>query len=134
MTISPAWATTSLPSTVIVTVSAKGAPALFDVDQELVAEHAQGGHHGRRDGGAQGADGGHVGRPSGRPGDVGRDVVAAVHEEVQVRGATVPGLDPAHELLQPAAPLPPWGALAARLPVEEAHQAPPDTHGTGDVT
>src|SRR5438477_940731 len=132
MTISPAWATTSLPSTVMVTVSVatstKRTPPFLDVHHELVAEQAQRRHHGRRDRRTERADRGHVGRPLGRPGDVRRDVVADVHEEVEVLRATVAGLEAPHDLLEPSAPLATRGALAARFPVEETHQTPRCAH------
>src|ERR1700735_194468 len=94
MMSSPLVAVTSRPSSVNVissvgasvwlasdlAVSVKGAPPFLDVDQELVAEHANARRDGRGDGRAEHADGGLLRRP----GHSGRDVVAQVHEKVQI--------------------------------------------------
>src|SRR5688572_19288523 len=94
MIISPARASTDRPSTVIVSrsglvdASAKGTRTFLDVDQELVAEHPEGGDDGRRDRGAKRADRGHVRWPARRPLNTGGDVVAHVHQEVEILDAT----------------------------------------------
>src|SRR5580692_11042454 len=61
-------------------VSVKGAPPFFDVHEELVAEHADPRGDRRRDRWAEDADR----RLLRRPGHAGRDVVAEVHEKVQI--------------------------------------------------
>src|SRR5580700_4456176 len=82
--------------------SAVGAASVFDMDQELVAEHPDARGDGRRDGGTEHADGGLLRRP----GHPGREVVADVHQELQVTVPALPVLDPPQDLLQPAAAFP----------------------------
>src|SRR6516164_2210749 len=65
-------------------VSVKGTAPFLDVHEELVAEHADTRRDGRRDGRAEHADR----RLLRRPVHPGGDVVAQVHEEVEVRLAT----------------------------------------------
>src|SRR5580704_1705185 len=125
MSISPLRAVTSRPSRVKVTVSTGapstpvatdgpvpaeelsreavvgsliGAALVFDVHEELVAEHLDGRGDGRGDGGAEHADGGLLGRP----GQAGSDVVARIEEEVEVLLAAVARLDAGHDALEPA--------------------------------
>src|SRR6516162_3432333 len=76
-------------------VSVKGAPPFLDVHQELVAEHADARGDGGRNGGAEHADR----RLLGRPCHPGGDVVAQVHEEVQILLAAVAVLNPEHDAL-----------------------------------
>src|SRR3954451_3942215 len=120
MTISPGLASKTLPSTVILSGSAKLAPAVLDVDQELVAEHFDAGHDRGRDRRAEHADGGLLRRPAQPWGDV----VAHVEQQVQVRLATLAQLDAAQDLVEPTAALAAGRALPARLPVKEAGDAP----------
>src|SRR3954463_2288619 len=70
MIISPGLASMTFPSTVIFMGSAKRAPAVLDVDEELVAEHLDAGDDGGGDGGPEDADGGLLGRPAQAGGDV----------------------------------------------------------------
>src|SRR3954451_15176091 len=127
MIISPGLASTALPSTVIVIVSGFDsvvslirATTILDVDEELVAEHPEGGHDRRRDRRAERADRRHVGRPLRRPLDAGADVVAHVHEQLEVLHAAVAGLDAVHDLVEPRRALATGRALPARLAGEEA--------------
>src|ERR1019366_8560082 len=128
---SPAPATTARPSMVISTVapsSAWGAMAwwevmtgsamgpgslgtgsVFDMEQELVAEHPDGRGDGGGDGGAEHADG----RLLRRPAHAGGQVVGDVHQQLQVALAAFAVLDPAQDLLEPTAPLATRCALAA---------------------
>src|SRR5664279_4787283 len=125
MSSSPLCAVTSRPSRVNGTVSADpscpgpwaavcspiGAPALLDVDEELVAEHLDGRADGGGDGRPEHADGGLLGRP----GQSGGDVVARIEEQVEVLFAAVSRLDALHDLVQPPRALPAGRALAAGL-------------------
>src|SRR5271169_1698974 len=113
----------------VTTGSAMGAPAFLDVHQELVAEHAQRGGDRGRDGRPQHADGRLLRRPRHTRGDV----VAGIHEQVEIRLATRTVLDAAQDLLEPAAALPARRALAARLPPEEPGDPPGGAHHTGGV-
>src|SRR5271156_4462077 len=61
-------------------VSVKGTSPFLHVHQELVAEHADARRDGRRDRRPEHADG----RLLRGPGQTGRDVVAQVHEKVQI--------------------------------------------------
>ena len=69
----------------------------------------------------------------GRPRHPGGQVVADVHEQVEVRLAPVAVLDAAQDLLQPAAALATRRALAARLAPEEAGDPPGGPHHAGGV-
>src|SRR5580692_10185854 len=82
----------------VLLVSVKGTPPFLHVHQELVAEHADARRNGRRDRRAEDADGGLLGRP----GHARRDVVAQVHEEVQIFLAPVAVLNSVHDALEPA--------------------------------
>src|SRR5579859_26440 len=109
MIISPAYASTSLPSRTIFTVSSGWLPAIragafLDVHHELVAEHPHGRHDRARDRRAERADR----RLPGRPRETRGDVVAHVQQEVEVGLATLSLLDASQHLLEPA------GALATR--------------------
>src|ERR1700761_9643481 len=129
MMSSPLVAVTSRPSSVkvisslgaspapasVLAVSVKGAPPFLDVDQELVAEHADTRGDRRGDGRAEHADG----RLLGRPGHAGRDVAAQVHEKVQIFLAPVAILNSPHDALEPARALAARRALPARLAGEE---------------
>src|SRR5688572_13893094 len=87
MIISPCLASMTFPSTVILMgSSAKRTPAVFDVDQKLVAEHLDAGGDGGGDGGAETADGGLLGRPA----QAGGDVVPQVEEQVEVGPPALP--------------------------------------------
>src|ERR1039458_4106060 len=91
---SPARPVTARPSSVNGTVSSVsrcalesgvapsviGTPAVFDVHQELVAEHGDPGRDRRGDRGPEHADRGLLGRPV----DPGADVVTDVHQKVEV--------------------------------------------------
>src|SRR5271155_566536 len=101
----------SLDSCSVLAVSVKGASPFLDVHEELVAEHADARRDGRRDGGSQHADG----RLLRRPGHAGGDVVAQVHEKVQIFLAPVAVLNSEQDALQPARPFAAGRALAARL-------------------
>src|ERR1035437_7731039 len=133
MIISPLRPATWRPSRVKVTASSLEvgslirAASLFDVDQELVAEHLDGRADRRGDRGAEDADGGLLGRP----GEPGGDVVAHIEQQVEVLLASPSRFDPHHHLEQPARPFPAWGALVARLPGEELGDAPRGPHRTG---
>src|ERR1700734_171006 len=134
MMSSPLVAVTSRPSSVnviwsaggspvlasVLAVSVKGTPPLFDMDQELVTEHADARRNGRGDGRAQHADG----RLLGRPGHAGRDVVAQVHQKVQIFLAPVAILNSPHDALEPARSFAARRALAAGLAGEELGDAP----------
>src|SRR5687768_10932293 len=131
MIISPGFASTTLPSTVIETVSGRvsltsviRAGSILDVDQELVPEHPQRRDDRRRDRRPQRADRRHVRRPLRRPLHAGADVVADVHEDVEVLHAPVAELDPLHDLVEPRRTLAAWRALPARLAGEETDEAP----------
>src|SRR5437588_6362916 len=131
ITTSPGCASMARPSTVTVTVSllvccsvcdistagSSGERALpvFDVDEELVAEHADGRDDRRGDGRAEDAD---RCLPR-RPGQTRGDVVADVEEEVEVLFPSGAALDSVHDLVDPAGALSAGGALATRLVVEE---------------
>src|ERR1700722_20083881 len=99
---------------------AEGTGAVLDVQQELVAEHADGRGDGGGDGGAEHADGRLLRRPAHTRGQV----VGDVHQQLEVALAALAVLDPAQDLLEPATALATGGALAARLPPEEAGDAP----------
>src|SRR3954467_1651305 len=129
MTISPGLASKTLPSTVILIGSAKRAPAVLDVDQELVAEHLDAGHDRGRDRWAEHADGGLLRRPAQPRGDV----VAHVEQQVQVRLAALAQLDAAQDLVEPAPALPARRALPAGLAGEEAGDAPRSADHAGGV-
>src|SRR5579875_1346927 len=103
------------------------AAALPDVGEVLVPEHADAGRDGGRDGRAQDADRGLRRRPR----HAGRDVVADVHQQVEVLGAPLARLDALHDLLDPAPALPARRALPAGLAVEEADDAPRGPHDAG---
>src|SRR5208283_890566 len=138
MSSSPTFAVTSRPSRVKVSspdswevacwsefaVSVKGTPPFLHVDEELVAEHPDARRDGRGDGGAEHADGGLLWRP----GHAGGDVVAEVHEEVQIFLAPGAVLNSVHDALQPARTLAARRALAARLAGEELRDAPGGPH------
>src|SRR5579862_7070301 len=140
----PAATSTSWPSRVMCTVdpgsargavawcdvttgSAMGAASVLHVHQEFVAEHADARGDRRRDGRPQHADGGLLRWPAHARGQV----VAHVHEQIQI--ALEPGavLDAAQDVLEPAARLATRGALTARLAAEEARDAPGGAHGAG---
>src|SRR3974390_2859305 len=108
-------------------MSVKGAPPLFDVHQELVAEHADARADGRGEGRAEHADR----RLLRRPGHAGGDVVAQVHEEVQIFLAPCAVLNSVHDALEPARALATGRALAARLTREELGDAPRRAHHAG---
>src|SRR5438309_12107047 len=110
MIISPSRASTFRPSTVI---SGKGAAALFDVHEVLVAEHVQRRDEGGGDRRAEHADR----RLGGRPAQTGGDVVAHVDEELEVGLAAAACLDAAHDLVEPAAAFAARRALPTRLAV-----------------
>src|SRR5687768_12578993 len=135
MITSPGRASTSRPSMVIFkpvvvsfAVSVKGALPVLDVDQELVAEHAEGRDIGRGYRRAQRTDRGHGGRELDRELNSRGDVVAHVHQQVEVLHAAGAVLDAVHDLLEPTAALPTRRALATGLVREEAHEAPRDAH------
>src|SRR5271165_5776810 len=117
MSSSPFFAVTSRPSRVKVSVassgaavasasfgdwvfavSVKGTPPFLHVDEELVAEHADARGDRGGDGRAEHADGGLLRRP----GHAGGDVVAEVHEEVQIFLAPGAVLNSVHDPLQPS--------------------------------
>src|SRR5438270_10477974 len=137
MTTSPGLASMARPSTVTVTVSLEVSVcdistavssirtlAVFDVDEELVAEHA----HGRDDRGGDGRAE-HADRCLlWRPGQTRGDVVADVEQEVEVLLAAGALLDAVHHLVEPARALAARRALTARLVVEEAGDAPRRPH------
>src|SRR5687767_11853509 len=110
MIISPCLASMTFPSTVILIGSAigsaelraKGAPAVLDVDEELVAEHLDGRGDRGGDGRAEHADGGLLWRPA----EAGGDVVAHVEHQVEVGLPTLAQLDAAHDLVEPTSALP----------------------------
>src|SRR5271165_1343611 len=83
--------TTSLPA------SAIGAASLFDVEEELVAEHADGRGDRRRDRRAEDADR----RLLGRPVQPGGDVVRDVEEQVEVLLPPAAGLQAGQDPLEP---------------------------------
>src|SRR3954453_8586323 len=121
--ISPFWATTSLPSRMIVTVSvvassAMWTPSILDVHEELVAEHADARHDRAWDRRAERAD---RCLPR-RPRQAGRDVVTDVGEQVDVGLAPLSLLDAQQDLLEPATALATRRALPARLAVKELGQ------------
>src|ERR1700722_19729157 len=89
-------------------VSVKGTPPFLHVHQELVAEHADARRDGRRDRRPEHADSCLLRGP----GHTGRDVVAQVHEEVQIFLAPVAVLNSVHDALQPARALSAGRALA----------------------
>src|ERR1700733_9215572 len=132
MISSPFVAVTSRPSRVKVrpvsaaaawspfAVSVKGAPPFLDVHEELVAEHADARGDGRRDGRPEHADR----RLLRRPGHARRDVVAQVHEEIEIFLATGAALNSEQDALEPSRALPARGALAARLAREELRDPP----------
>src|SRR5579871_2751634 len=91
-------------------MSVKGAPPFLDVHEELVAEHADARRDGRGDGRAEHADG----RLLRRPRHAGRDVVAEIHEEIQIFLAAVAVLNSVHDALEPARALAARRALPAR--------------------
>src|SRR5947209_10163914 len=139
ITTSPGWASIARPSTVTVRVSlavcsvcdistaascAVRALPVFDVDEELVAEHADGRDDRRGDGRAEDAD---RCLPR-RPGQTRGDVVADVEEEVEVLFPSGAALDSVHDLVDPAGALSAGGALATRLVVEETGDAPRGPH------
>ena len=99
----------------VLAVSVKGAPPFFDVHQELVTEHADTRGDRGRNGRAKHADG----RLLRRPGHAGRDVVAQVHEKVQIFLAAVAILNSPEDALEPTRALTARRALAARLAGEE---------------
>src|SRR5271155_3564138 len=101
-------------------VSVKGTPPFLHVHQELVAEHADARRDRRRDRRPEHADGGLLRGPGHARGDV----VAQVHEEVQIFLAPVAVLNSVHDALQPARALAAGRALAARLAGEELGDAP----------
>src|SRR5271157_1884376 len=141
MSSSPFFAVTSRPSRVKVSssscwgaacwrgfaVSVKGTPPFLHVDEELVAEHADARRDGGGDGRAEHADRGLLRWP----GHAGGDVVAEVHEEVQIFLAPGAVLNSVHDALQPARALATRGALAARLAGEELGDAPGGAHHAG---
>src|SRR5487761_1643995 len=141
MIISPFLACTGRPSTVMVTVSAgsgicrsllqavgrERAMAEADMVQELVPEHADPRGHRTGDGRAQDAYGG-LGR---RPAHPGHDVVADVHQKVEVGFAALAVLNTLHDLFDPTRPLPAWRALPARLAVEKPGDPPYRPHHAG---
>src|SRR4051794_40949420 len=108
MIISPFWATTSLPSRMMVTVSvsvgcsvAIRTCSIFDVHEELVAEHADARHDRAWDRRAERAD---RCLPR-RPRQPGRDVVTDVSEQVDIGLAPLALLDAQQDLLEPATAL-----------------------------
>src|SRR3954466_15300839 len=139
MISSPLRASTSRPSTLVVTTSAwsamcasvrrEGAGTVLDVHEELVAEQADGRHDRAGDGRPERADGGLLRRPA----EAGGDVVEHVDQQVEVGLAALAGLDAVHDLLGPAAALTAWRALAARLAVEELAEPPRRPHDAGRV-
>src|SRR3954467_11269024 len=102
---------------------------VFDVDKELVAEHADGGDDRRGDGRTEHAD---RCLPR-RPGQTRGDVVAHVEEEVEVLLTAGAVLDPVHDLVHPPGTFTAGRALPARLVMEEACDAPRGAHGAGGV-
>src|SRR5580692_9045227 len=104
----------------VLLVSVKGTPSFLHVHQELVAEHADAGRDGRRDRRPEDADG----RLLGGPGHTGRDIVAQVHEEIQIFLAPVAILNSVHDTPKPARPLAAGRTLDARLAGEELGDAP----------
>src|SRR3954447_5615777 len=136
MIISPLRASTGRPSSLMVTTSSwsamsasvrrERAGAVLDVDEELVAEHADGRHDRARDGRAQRADGGLLRRP----GEPGGDVVEHVDQQVEIGLAALPRLDAVHDLLGPPAAFAARRALPARPAVEEPAEAPGGPDGT----
>src|SRR3954469_20849112 len=134
MIISPLRASTGRPSRLMVTTSSwsamsasvrrERAGAVLDVDEELVAEQADGRHDRAGDGRPERADGGLLRRP----GEPGGDVVEHVDQQVEVGLAALAGLDAVHDLLGPAAAFTARRALTARLAVEELAEAPGRPH------
>src|SRR5947208_5848176 len=102
---------------------------VFDVDEELVPEHADGRDDRGGNGRAEDAD---RCLPR-RPGQTRGDVVAHIEEEVEVLLAPRTVLDAVHDLVDPARTLAARRALAARLVVEEAGDAPSRPHRAGGV-
>src|SRR6185437_10626447 len=134
MSSSPGLAATVRPSRLMaissVKGSVKGAPPLFDVDEELVSEHADGRGDRRGDGRTHHADG----RLLRGPGHAGGDVVAEIHEKVEIFLAPGAILNSVHDALEPTRALPARRALPAGLAGEELGDAPgrPD-HAGGRV-
>src|SRR2546423_560482 len=111
MMSSPLVASISLPSSVMVTSSSLVAirtGPVFDVDEELVAEHADGRHDGARNRRPERADR----RLPRRPRQARRDVVTDIEQEIEVGVTTLTLLDAAQDLLEPSTPLPARGALS----------------------
>src|SRR4051812_33063284 len=106
MISSPFLASISLPSRVNFTVSsmAMRTCSVFDVHEEFVAEHADGGHDGAGDGWSQRTDR----RLPRWPRQAGSDVVTDVEQQVEIGVPALSLLDAQEHLLQPAA------AFAAR--------------------
>src|SRR3954454_1350408 len=144
ITTSTGCASIARPSTVTVRVSlavcsvcdistavscAVRALPVFDVDEELVAEHADGRDDGRGDGRAEDAD---RCLPR-RPGQTRGDVVAHVEEQIQVLFATGAALDAVHDLVHPPRALTAGCALPAGLVVEEAGDPPGRSHHAGGL-
>src|SRR6516164_5128227 len=131
MTSSPRSASTSRPSTVILSSPTSAAPGsdgrglrAVDVGQVLVAEAPQRARHRRHGRGAEHADGGLLGGErdrrvagvgAGARVDAGRDVGPDVLQEGEVLDPAVPGHDALVDVLHPCTPLAAGRALAAGL-------------------
>src|SRR5437773_11207038 len=96
MISSPFLASIGRPSRTMLTVSSsvKRTGPIFDVDEEFVAEHADGGHDRARDGRPERTDRGLLRRPR----QAGRDVVARVEQQVEVGLAALALIDTADVL------------------------------------
>src|SRR5580704_15963615 len=124
VTDAPASTLGAMPWCDVTTGSAMRTAPFLDVHEEVVAKHPDPRRDRRRDGRPQDADRRLLRRPRHPRGQV----VAHVHEEVDVRLAPVTVLDAPQDLLQPSAPLTTRRALATRLAPEEAGDPPRGAH------
>src|SRR5665213_2084588 len=123
MSSSPGAASRLRPLTEIVTLdltSVKGTPSLFDVLDELVAEHRDRCRDRGRDRGTERTDGRLLRWPSA----TGRDVVTEVEHQIEVFDATAAMLHAVHDALEPTRTLTTRRALSAGLSREELGDAP----------
>src|ERR1700734_1040114 len=101
-----------------------GTPPVLDVHEEVVTEHPDGRGDRRGDGRAQDADR----RLLRWPRHPRRQVVADVHEQVDIGVASVAVLDAPQDLLEPAGAFTTRRALSARLTPEEPGDPPGGPH------
>src|SRR5665213_1542407 len=123
MSNSPGAASRLRPLTEIVTLdltSVKGTYSLFNVLDELVAEHRDRSRDRGRDRGTKRTDGRLLRWPSA----AGRDVVAQIEHQVEVFDSTAAVLHAVHDALEPARTLTTRRALSAGLSREELGDAP----------